>query len=304
VHPPASTGNDEERLLRRATVPAVLVAALLVTTKLAAFLVTQSVSVLASLLDSLMDVGASFINLLAVRYSLQPPDAQHRFGHGKAEPIAGLAQAMFITGSGLFLVLEAIERLLNPRPIEQVGIGLAVMLFSIVATVLLVLFQRYVVRRTRSTAILADSLHYKSDILSNSGIILALLLSQYGWPGIDPLFALCIAAYVLFCAWGIARLAFDELLDRELPEEQRQQIIQLASSHAEVRGQHDLRTRMSGRIAHIQLHLELDDALPLLEAHRIGDEVEAAIRKAIPGADVVIHHDPAGVADAKQAELP
>ena len=290
-------------MLKQATSIAVTVATLLVFTKLWAFLVTQSVSVLASLLDSLMDVGASFINLLAVRYSLQPPDAEHRFGHGKAESVAGLAQAMFITGSGLFLILEAVERLLNPRPIEQPGIGVAVMLFSIVATLLLIAFQHHVIRQTQSTAIRADSLHYETDVLSNGAIVLALILSQYGWTGVDPLLALCIAAYVLLCAWRIGRAAFDDLLDHELPDARRQQIIQLACAHPDVRGLHDLRTRMSGRIAHIQLHLELDDALPLLESHRIADEVEAAILEVMPEADVVIHQDPVGVADARQSEL-
>jgi ferrous-iron efflux pump FieF len=160
-----------------------------------------------------------------------------------------------------------------------------------------------VIRRTRSTAIAADSLHYKTDVLSNAAIILALVLSQYGWIGVDPVFALCIAAYVLLCAWRIGRDAFHDLLDRELPDEQRQQIIGLATAHPEVHGLHDLRTRMSGRIAHIQLHLELDDALPLLDSHRIADEVEAGILELMPGADVVIHQDPVGAMDARQAEL-
>jgi len=294
----------KERLLKLATTAAVLTAALLIVTKLAAYLLTHSVSILASLIDSLMDVGASTINLLAVRYALKPPDEEHRFGHGKAESIAGLAQATFIAGSGLFLILEAIQRLLTPRPLEQLGIGLSVMLFSIVATLALVALQQYVISRTNSPAIKADSLHYKMDVLSNGAIIVALLLSQFGWAGIDPLFALGIAAYVLLSAWRIGRDAFHDLMDHELPTEKRQQIIDLASRHPEVQGIHDLRTRMSGRVEHIQLHLELDDNLPLIEAHRIADEVEAAIVDAIPSADIVIHQDPVSAADAKIPDLP
>ena len=295
--------TERERLLKLATSAAVLTATLLIVTKLSAYLLTHSVSVLASLVDSLMDVAASFINLLAVRYALMPPDEEHRFGHGKAESIAGLAQATFIAGSGLFLIVEAIDRLLNPRPLEQLGIGLGVMLFSIVATLLLVAFQQYVVKRTNSAAIKADSLHYQTDVLSNSAIIGALVLSELGWVGTDPMFALAIAAYVLLCAWRIGRQAFQDLLDRELPEDTRAQITALAVEHPEVHGIHDLRTRMSGHMQFVQFHLELDDDLRLTEAHRISDEVEEEILKLMPAADIVIHQDPVGIIDAKQAKI-
>ena len=296
-------GDDHEKLLKLATSAAVTVAALLIITKLVAYTFTQSVAVLASLVDSLMDVGASFLNLLAVRYALTPPDEEHRFGHGKAEALAGMAQAMFIAGSGVFLIVQAIERLVNPRPLEQVGLGLGVMLFSIAATVLLVMLQSYVVKRTHSTAIKADSLHYKSDILSNGAIVLALVLADMGWFGIDPLFALGIAGWVIYCAWQIAADSFQDLLDRELPDEERQKIIDVATAHSMVHGIHDLRTRMSGRMRFVQLHIELDDKLPLLESHRIADEVEAAILELMPSADVVIHQDPVGIMDARQGDL-
>jgi ferrous-iron efflux pump FieF len=291
----APVTDKNERLLKWATTAAVCTAILLIVTKLAAWFLTQSVSVLASLVDSLMDVCASFINLLAVRYALQPPDEEHRFGHGKAEPIAGLAQATFIAGSALFLILEAGKRLLDPRPLEAFGIGLGVMLFSMVATLSLILFQRHVIKQTRSIAIEADSLHYKSDLLTNGAIILALVLSEFGWLGIDPLFALAIAGYVLWCAWSIGVEAFHGLLDRELPEERRREIEELATRHPEVQGIHELRTRMSGRHEYVQLHLELDGEMPLVEAHRIADEVEAAIIELMPLADVVIHQDPVPV---------
>ena len=296
-------GQEQARLLKLATAAAVVTAMLLIATKLAAYLMTHSVSLLASLVDSLMDVGASILNLLAVRYALTPPDAEHRFGHGKAESLAGMAQAMFIAGSGVFLVVEAIERLINPRPLEQLGIGVGVMVFSIVATLLLVVFQSYVVKRTNSIAIRADSLHYKTDILSNAAIIVALVLSNVGWAGVDPLLALAIAGWVLLCAWKIAAESFQDLLDRELPEEQRQQIIETATAHSQVYGIHDLRTRMSGRMQFVQFHIELDDDLPLIESHRIADEVEAAVLELMPAGDVVIHQDPVGVADARQSDL-
>ncbi len=294
---------ESERLLKLATRASVVTAAILIIVKLIAHWQTGSVSILASLIDSLMDAGASIINLLAVSYALAPPDKEHRFGHGKAESLAGLAQATFIAGSGLFLILESIQRLMNPQPIEAIGVGLGVMIFSIIATLILMAIQRHVINKTNSAAIRADSLHYKTDLLTNAAIILALLLSQFGWLGIDPLFALTIAGYILYSSWEIANEAFHDLLDRELTEETREQIIEIAKAHPMVRGIHDLRTRLSGRTEFIQMHLELDDQLPLIEAHNIADEVEEKIMRAIPTADVVIHLDPISAVDLNTLPL-
>ncbi len=288
---------ETERLLKLATRASVATASILIIAKLAAYWQTGSVSILASLVDSLMDAGASIINLLAVGYALAPPDKEHRFGHGKAESLAGLAQATFIAGSGLFLILEAIQRLVNPQPIEAFDVGLGVMIFSVIATLILIGIQRHVINKTNSAAIRADALHYKTDLLTNAAIIAALLLSQFGWLGIDPLFALAIAAYILYSSWEIGSEAFHDLLDREITEEKRKQIIKIAKAHPQVRGLHDLRTRLSGRTEFIQMHLEMDDDLPLIEAHDIADEVEDNIMLAIPTADVVIHLDPVSAVD-------
>jgi len=288
---------ETERLLKLATRASVATASILIIAKLAAYWQTGSVSILASLVDSLMDAGASIINLLAVSYALAPPDKEHRFGHGKAESLAGLAQATFIAGSGLFLILEAIDRLIKPQAIEAFDIGLGVMTFSVISTLILLGIQRHVINKTNSTAIRADALHYKTDLLTNAAIIVALLLSQFGWLGIDPLFALAIAGYILYSSWEIGSEAFHDLLDHEISEDKRQQIIQIAKSHPQVRGLHDLRTRLSGRTEFIQMHLELDDNLPLIEAHDIADEVEDKITHAIPTADVVIHLDPVSAVD-------
>jgi ferrous-iron efflux pump FieF len=280
------------RLLRLATQASVATATLLIAAKLAAWAMTGSVSVLASLIDSMMDVAASLINLFAVRYALTPADREHRFGHGKAESLAGLAQTTFIAGSALFLILQAVDRLMHPRPLEDVGVGVGVMVFAIVATAVLLLFQRHVIRATGSTAIRADALHYTTDVLTNASIIAALLLSRYGWHGIDALFGLGIAIYILHSAWTIGNEAFHLLMDRELPDEQRQRIREAALSHGQVRGVHDLRTRRAGHDIFIQLHLELDDELTLFRAHEIADEVEARIQDIHPEADILIHTDP------------
>jgi ferrous-iron efflux pump FieF len=284
--------NRHSRLLRLATNASVATAAILIAAKLVAWAMTGSVSVLASLVDSMMDVAASLINLFAVRYSLMPADHEHRFGHGKAESLAGLAQTTFIAGSAVFLMLQAFDRLLHPRPLVDVGIGVGVMVFAILATLALLILQRHVIRVTGSTAIKADALHYTTDVLVNVSIIIALLLSGYGWPGIDALFALGIAGYILYSAWHIGHEAFQLLMDRELPDEQRQRIRHAALAHNQVRGVHDLRTRRSGHDIFIQMHLELDDELSLYDAHGIGDEVEASIREIHPEADILIHKDP------------
>ena len=284
------------RLMRLATYASVETASVLIAVKLAAWLYTDSVSLLSTLIDSILDVFASIVNLLAVRHALQPADREHRFGHGKAEPLAALAQATFISGSALFLVFEAGSRLFAPAPLANTGFGIGVMIFAIAATFALTRFQAYVVRKTGSIAIKADSLHYLSDLLVNASVVIALLLvSQLGWIWADAVFGLGIAAYILVNAWQIARGAYDMLMDRELPEEERRQIKEIVMAHPEVIDLHDLRTRASGRDTFIQIHLELDGALTLLRSHEIADEVEARLREAFPGAEVLIHQDPHGV---------
>lgn len=287
-----TTAAEQARLLKLVTTASVATALLLLSGKLIAWMLTGSVSVLASLIDSLLDAAASLLNLLAVRYALTPPDREHRFGHGKAEALAGLGQAAFIASSAVFLLLYAIDRLHQPQPLTDIGIGIGVMVFAILATLLLLTFQHYVIRRTGSTAIRADALHYASDVLSNLGIIAALILAAYGWPGLDPLFALGIAGYVLYSAGQIGFDAIQLLLDRELPAATQTQIRTIVLAQDKVRGLHDLRTRRSGQTYFIQLHLELDASLTLAEAHTVAETVETALRQVFPGADILIHEDP------------
>lgn len=282
--------------MRLASIASVAVAIVLIVAKAVVWFRTDSVAILSSLIDSLMDAGASIVNLVAVRHALTPPDAEHRFGHGKAEALAGLGQAAFIAGSAGFLVFQAAERLLHPAPVQHGDLGIAVMALSIVLTFGLVAFQRHVVRRTGSLAIGADSLHYVGDLLTNLAVIVALVLaSRFGVIAADPLFAIGIALYILYAAWGILRESFDHLMDRELPDETRARIRDIALAHPEVRALHDLRTRASGTSHFIQLHLEMDGDMTLMRAHRIAEEVEESIRIAFPGAEVIVHQDPAGI---------
>ena len=279
-------------LLKLASVASVITASFLIVAKLAAWYVTGSVSMLASLVDSVMDSIASLINLFAIRYSLQPADAEHRFGHGKAEPLAGLAQAAFIAGSAVFLIFHAVDRLRFSHQIEQVGIGIAVMVLAIVLTLVLLAIQRYVIQRTNSTAIRADSLHYMTDLLTNMSILLALYLTTLGWSWADPVFAIAVAIFIFYSAFKIGHEAFQQLMDRELPDEILEQIQATAMSHKAVMGTHELRTRQSGHTRFVQMHLELDENLSLKEAHKIADEVEFEIKEFLHGAEVIIHQDP------------
>ncbi len=287
--------------MRWATYASVLVASILIVSKLYAWMVTDSVSLLSTLIDSFLDAAASLVNLLAVRHSLQPADREHRFGHGKAEALAGLAQSAFITGSALFLLIEAAERLLNPKMLLQTQVGYFVMVLSIVLTVGLVVFQRYVVKRSGSLAISADSLHYQGDVMINASVILSLyLVSQFDLPLVDPLFAIAIAAYIVYTAWQIGAEAFQVLMDRELPDEDRQKIREIVIGDPGVLGMHDLRTRSSGTQVFIQLHLELDGQMKLHEAHKIADRVELMVADAFPNAEVIVHQDPDGLPENKE----
>jgi ferrous-iron efflux pump FieF len=224
-----------------------------------------------------------------------PPDREHRFGHGKAQALAALGQATFIAGSAGFLALQAVERLLHPQPLQDLGVGFAVIAIAIAATLALLAFQHHVIRRTHSPAIRADALHYATDLATNLATLVALTLAWAGWPGVDPVFGLAIGAYVLYSAVQIGREAVHLLMDRELPADQRRQIAELAIGVPGVRGVHGLRTRQSGQSVIVQLHLELDDDLPLVTAHRVAVDVEAAIHAQYPGADITIHQDPASV---------
>lgn len=280
------------RLLRLATWWSVATATVLIVAKGTAWLHTGSVSLLASLIDSLMDAAASGINLVAVHWSLQPADEEHRFGHGKAESLAGLAQAAFICGSALLLLTEAMDRIANPRALEDVALGVWVMALSILATLILLWIQRYTIRHTQSVAIKADSLHYFTDLLTNLSVIAALFLAASGWPMADAVFGLGIGAYILYGAIKIARESVQHLMDRELPEDVQQQIADIVLENPNVRAVHDLRTRQAGQTRFIQLHIEMDGNMPLSRAHAIGDAVMHRLRQAMPDADIIIHQDP------------
>lgn len=282
-------------LLRSATYASVGVAVCLVLVKTWAWRATDSVSILSSLADSFLDVLASLLTFWAVRYSLRPPDHEHRFGHGKAEGLAALLQALIISGSGVFVGSEAVNRLISPTPIEQPVAGIAVIVASTIITLALVYWQRYVSLETGSVAIAADAMHYKTDLALNLGVVAGVAMAAYtGQRWVDPLVGLGVAVFLVQGAWRIAAKSLDILLDREIPSADRDRIRDLATRHAKVLGFHDLRTRHGGSGYIVQFHLELEPRTSLVETHRILDEVEYWIEKAYPGCEIIIHPDPLG----------
>lgn len=296
-----------ERLMRLATIASVCAATLLVVAKAIVYFDSKSVALLSSLADSALDLLASGVTLLAVRYALSPADAEHRFGHGKAEPLSGLGQAAFVAGSAVLIMVEAISRFRHPAPAADSTAGIGVMLFSIAVTLVLLIFQRYVIRRTGSLAVSGDSAHYAGDLLMNIAVIAALFLStNLGIAWADPAFGVGISVFMLTNATAIARRAASSLMDHELPQGDRDRIVHIALQHPKVKQVHALRTRSSGFKKFIQMHIELPGGLTLLEAHRISDDVEKAVESEFPEADIIIHQDPEGVAEvhSPDAALP
>ncbi|WP_419554944.1 cation diffusion facilitator family transporter [Pseudoalteromonas luteoviolacea] len=279
-----------------------VMAGIMIVAKASAWLSSGSASMLGSLTDSMLDVTASLMSFFVLSYALRPADDDHRFGHGKAEALAGLGQAAFISGSACFLAFHGIERLFNPVVINHSMLGVWVSLFAIFCTLLVVMVQHQVVKRTQSLAIKADSMHYKGDILLNIAVLIALLLSHYGIMWADSVFAIGVAGYLLYNCWDIARESADHLMDKELPEEEKALIVEIATSHEAVFGVHNLRTRQSGKVKFVQLHLELDDDMPLMRAHEVADEVVSQIQAQSEGEiDVLVHQDPVSLSVTESA---
>ena len=287
--------NAKERLMKIATGASVLVATVLVIIKGIAWFKTGSVAMMGSLLDSILDAGAAGLNLYFVRRALRPADESHRFGHGKAEPIGGMIQAMIIGGSAFFLIAESGRRFIEPSMPSNSELGIVIMLVSSAIVAGLVVLQRYVVKRTNSLVVSGDALHGLGDIMINLGVIVALFIStRFNAPFVDPVVGILLAGILLRGSWEIAIQAMRQLMDTEFSPDERRKIRQIALDHPSVNDLHDLRTRRAGLVSFIQLHIELDGELNLVAAHEIADEVELSIRRAFPDSEVLIHQDPHG----------
>ncbi|GBU09208.1 ferrous iron and zinc transporter [Gammaproteobacteria bacterium] len=284
---------DMNRLIKRASWAAFGVSIVLIIFKVIAWVLTGSVVILTTFVDSLMDALSTGLNLIAVRYALQPADDDHRFGHGKAEGLAALTQATFIAGSAFFLMIQAVDRLLHPRDLSDTGIGLSIMFFSMLVTAFLVIYQRYVIKKTASLVIKAVSLNFSMDLVSNFFVIIALGLSSFGLTWVDPVFALFIGCLIFYNAYQIGIEAIHGLMDRELPDAMKADILKLAASVTNIQNIHSFRTRQSGSLFFIYLHLDIPRDLSFQDAHTASVNVINIIQKHYPNAEVFAHQDPA-----------
>lgn len=290
--------NDNASLNRSAAFASIAVALLLVGMKVWAVFSTGSTAMLGSLADTTLDLVASLATLAGVWVAAQPDDENHRFGHGKAEALAAMFQVVLISISALSLAFRAVNQwIAGARPEGAEG-GIVVSVIAMVATVALLAWQRYVIRKTKSLAISTDHVHYQSDILLNLAVIAALALDQYvGIAGADPFFGLAIALWLGWGAWGASQQAIEQLMDHEWPEERRQAFLEAVARHPEIKGLHDLRTRTSGDRDFVQFHLAVNGDMTVRQAHVIMDEVEAILKKEFPGVEILIHPDPEGHVD-------
>ena len=283
------------RIIILASIGALLSSIFLVVIKSYAYNVSGSAVMLASLVDSIIDVAVSFILFLAVRYSLKPADSDHRHGHGKIEGIASLFQSAFMMCAALFLAYEAYHKFTQPYEVTAHHISIGVSLVAIAMSIFVVSLQKYALRRAPSLLIQADQAHYKTDILLNISVIITLYLElRVSATWIDPVFALLIAGYFIFNAYYIGRRSVDMLMDRELGEDIRNHIIHIVKEYQQVYGMHDLRTRASGMAIHISFDVELEPDLTLCQAHDIVRRLEHAILGHYPNAEILIHMDPLG----------
>ena len=297
-HPHRAHGAERNELTRKAAMASVAMALFLVALKVWASWETGSVAMLGSLADTALDLVASIVTFLGVRWAAMPADAEHRFGHGKAEALAALVQVILITVSALAIAWRAIDRFNSGARTEGLELGIGVSLVAMAATFALLAYQRHVIRRTGSVAIHTDHVHYQSDLLLNLAVIAALALDQLlGWRLADPVFGLIIAAWLLYNAWSAATQSVDQLMDREWPAAEREAFLAAAKDYPELAGLHDLRTRHSGSHRFVQFHVWVPPDWTVKQAHDSLERVEHALCERFPATEIIIHLDPEGHTD-------
>ncbi len=288
--------EKNNRLKKSAAIASVALALFLIIIKFIAFLKTDSLAIFSSFVDSLTDLLASVISFAAVYFSTKPATQSHRYGFGKSEALSALLQAIFVGASGFFVMFDGIKRLFYPVEIADINIGIYIMAFSIFATGVLVLYQTYVANKTKSLAIKADRAHYTVDFLTNSAVIISLVLVKLiHFVYFDVLAALFISGYLLYNAYQLAQEALEQITDKELSIEIREQIKDIVKNSKGVHGMHDFRSRSLGDIYYFEFHVELDGTISLQKAHELTEDVENKIFQAFPGCQILIHQDPIGV---------
>lgn len=281
-------------LIKSASYLSVMTALAIMVVKFYGWVVTDSQSILASLIDALLDISSSVINLIAVHVALKPPDNEHRFGHEKFQDLAIFSQSIFFFASCLFMIFSSMKALYLKTELENTAMGINIMYFSTILAIFLVLYQSYVVKKTESKVIAADKLHYLTDFLANIVVIISLYFSKSFWY-VDSIAGIAIAFYIIHAAYQLFRDSLKNLVDEEFPQEDKDKILNVISKHTEVKGVHELKTRFAGSKPFMQFHLELDGTMQLIESHRIADEIEAELIKIFPHAEIIIHQDPEGV---------
>lgn len=301
---PAKQNDIKPHYALFASLWAVAIVAVLIIIKAYAYYLSGSAAMMGTLSDSIVDALTSIMLFFAVRMSLKPADASHRFGHGKVEGLASLIQGALMSGAGLFLTMEAFERFINPVEVTHHKISIIVALIAVILSLLVVIVQKYVLKYAPSLAIEADHAHYKTDIILNMGVALAIAVNFYGGPQwLDPVFALLIAAYFFTTSWYITKKSVDMLMDREMPDELRQNIEKIVDDFPDIHGMHDLRTRMSGMNLYISFDVELSPDLTLHDAHEIVRNLDHKILEHYPNAEILIHMDPLGDTDDPRHNL-
>lgn len=280
-------------LMRKATFASIITAVSLIVLKFITFVLTGSMAILSTLLDSIQDSMTSFINFIAVKHATEPADKEHRFGHGKAQALGGAAQGIIIAVASFLLICESVGRLFKPKIITDIGLGITITAIAIVATFFLVRFQKYVIKKTNSLSIKADMLHYEGDISMNVGVIVSMFFSYYlNWTFVDSLFGIAVGVYLVTVVYKILKESVGMLMDTEMPDTLREKITKTALAHKDVHEIYDLKTRQSGEDIFIQFCIRLDKHLTLQQAHDITDEIEREIHKIIPDSAVIIHPEP------------
>lgn len=282
---------ENNTLIKSASYMAIITAIIILSAKGYGWIMTNSQSILASLIDSLLDVSSSLINLIAIHVALQPPDRNHRFGHEKFQDLAVFSQSIFFMASGLFTFSSAIKAFFNKTYISNHSTGIEIMYFCIALTFLLVCYQTYTIKKTHSQIIIVDKLHYFSDLLINIGIIISVKLSSNFW-FIDSLFGIVISLYVIYSSYALFRQVTKNLCDEEFPQEDRQRVLNILSSYKSIKGVHELKTRYAARKPFIQFHLEMDGGLTLHEAYELSKKISEQLLLIFPGGEIIIHKQP------------
>jgi ferrous-iron efflux pump FieF len=286
--------KHNNRLVKLASYASVITAIIIMLAKTYGWFITESQSILASLVDSLLDISSSLINLVAIRVSLMPPDDNHRFGHEKFQDLAIFSQSIFFFASSLFTLTSSFKSLLLQEQISNHELGANAMYLCVVLTIMLVAFQSYVIKRTRSKIISADKLHYFSDLITNIAVIVSIYLSASFWY-IDSLAGIGISLYIMYGSYRLFREAIRNLADEEFRPEDRARILEIVGKSTHAKGVHELKTRYAANKPFIQFHLELDGKITLNKSHEIADSIMDSLLEEFPDAEITIHQDPEGL---------